>query len=159
MIYPTKDKGFVLVGSTVDADAEANAWVGKLDGNGDITWQHSYGGEDMEWAASIVEMDQGGYMMVGHTTTFALIDDPYKSDPNRQRGTDLWLLRLTPEGELTDICINFVKGGDVFPVELDASTFAVTPVDGQAVNFSSTTPVEFYKTFLPGVNSCELEEK
>src|SRR5436853_216189 len=63
-IAPSGDGGYVVAGSTQGFGAgQSDAWVFKLDGSGNIVWQKSYGGSSYDWAKSIVQSGDGGYVV------------------------------------------------------------------------------------------------
>lgn len=88
-IKPTSDGGYVVVGYTESFGAgECDIWVLKLGSGGDVEWQHAYGGWGCEWASSIQETSDGGYVVAGYTESF---------------GTgfyDLWILKLDTGGNV-----------------------------------------------------------
>lgn len=64
-----------------------DAWVFKLDRNGELVWSETYGGRKNDEAAALVEMADGSFGIAGYSGTFS-------------RGkNDIWLLRLTRDGE------------------------------------------------------------
>jgi hypothetical protein len=63
-------------------------WVFKLDEHGNVSWQKSYGGPGYDRAASIRQMPDGGYIVAGDTVSFGAGE------------SDLWVLRLDPEGSV-----------------------------------------------------------
>ena len=64
-------------------------WVLKLDTNGDIAWQKTYGGEAFDGATFIQQTSDGGYVVAGWTLSFGA-------------GTsDMWILKLDSDGDIT----------------------------------------------------------
>ncbi len=85
----SKDGGFIITGNSksLDIDATANAgendiWLIKTDSNGNIIWQSSYGGSDLDYGFDAVETDTNGIILVGesHSTDFKDILHIGKSD-------------------------------------------------------------------------------
>lgn len=97
---PTGDGGFVLAGSSnsVDGDVTSNlgerdVWALKVDANGAIIWQRSFGGTMDEWAF-MEKGDLGGYVLTGIT---------YSNDGAIMGGhgdRELWLAKLDDAGDL-----------------------------------------------------------
>jgi len=87
-ISPTRDGGFVAVGSTLN-----DAWVLKLDASGEIQRSRLFrDGTDAypsNYFRSVVQTADGGYIIAGHTSGF-------------RAGTksDLWVLKLDATGEV-----------------------------------------------------------
>jgi len=89
-IRQTRDGGYIIGGWTNGAFNGVNydCLLIKLAGSGDTQWQNTYGGAYSDQATSILQTDDGGYLMVGWTYSF------------RQEGRDIWLLKLQPDGAL-----------------------------------------------------------
>ena len=72
----TSDGGYILAGSSTSNDSEVSghkgpstifdepdAWVVKIDDTGAIQWENSYGGSSYDYANSIRQTPEGGYIM------------------------------------------------------------------------------------------------
>ena len=100
-IYPTNDGGYIVVGiaSWNDGDVTGNhggfdIWAVKLNGLGEIEWQKSLGGSKEDYAQSVQQTSDGGYIIAGSTSS--INGDVLGNDG----GVDFWIVKLTPEGEL-----------------------------------------------------------
>lgn len=100
-IYPTHDGGYVVVGiaswndgNVTGNHGEFDYWVVKLDELGKIQWQKSLGGSDQDFAQSVQQTYDGGYIIAGNTRS----EDGDVLD--NDGGQDIWLVQLTPEGEI-----------------------------------------------------------
>jgi len=86
-IIQTKDGGYVVAGYTESRGAgRADAWVIKLDENGNKVWDKTFGGKDWDEAKSIIQTKDGGYVVAGYTES---------------RGTgraDAWVIKLDENG-------------------------------------------------------------
>jgi len=60
----------------------------KLDANGNIQWQKTFGGKDDEWATDIQQTTDGGYIVTGWTRSFGA---------GRK---DMWVLKLDANGNI-----------------------------------------------------------
>lgn len=70
-IQVTSDGGFIVAGHTYSYGAgDADIWVLKLNSDGDIVWQKTYGDSGYEHATSIQETGDGGFVVAGYTTSF-----------------------------------------------------------------------------------------
>jgi hypothetical protein len=65
-------------------------WVLKLDGNGDVVWQKTYGGGYGNWPFSIQQTTDGGYIVAGSTHSFGA------------RLWDFWVLKLDGNGDVAN---------------------------------------------------------
>ena len=88
-IQQVLDGGYILAGSTDSYGAGGkNAWVLKLDQNGYIQWQKTYGGSGDEEAGFIQQTLDGGYVVAGWSNSFGAGD------------FDAWLLKLDSGGNV-----------------------------------------------------------
>jgi hypothetical protein len=120
-IFQTTDGGFVVAG-TYEADpGVSEIWVLRLDANGAIVWQKSYG---TGWISSIRQTSDGGYIAAGShvmkidTTGNMVWKKSYQGSANFIEQTsdggyiaaggttfsagssDLWVLKLTADGSV-----------------------------------------------------------
>ncbi|NIO19798.1 MAG: hypothetical protein GTN76_03420, partial [Candidatus Aenigmarchaeota archaeon] len=88
-VQQTSDGGYIVAGYTESfGEGLWDIWVLKLSFAGDIEWQRTYGGLQNEEAYSIQETSDGGYIVAGYTDSFG------------EGNTDIWVLKLTPEGDI-----------------------------------------------------------
>jgi len=96
--------GYVFAGVTTsnDGDLEGqlyrggrDVWVVKLDpSTGNILWQKTYGGSADDWANSIIETNDGGFLVVGSTNST-------DGDITQSRGGgDVWIIKLDNNGNM-----------------------------------------------------------
>ena len=84
--------GYVVAGKTRSYGAGSiDAWVLKLNSDGTVAWQKTYGGTSADCIRSIQQTFDGagvtdGYIMAGYTISFS------------QRHTDFWLIKLNLDG-------------------------------------------------------------
>jgi hypothetical protein len=89
-IAPTFDGGYVVAGSTWSFGAgSGDFWVLKLDGRGNVVWQKTYGGSDIDYAHAIAPTFDGGYVVAGRTASFGAADS-----------FDAWVLKLDGQGNV-----------------------------------------------------------
>lgn len=100
-IQQTEDEGYILAGYTwsEDGDVSVNhgstdAWIVKLDAEGELQWERTLGGSDSDYAHSIQQTEDGGYIIAGYTWS----DD---GDVSENLGkSDCWIVKLDANGEL-----------------------------------------------------------
>ncbi len=88
-IEQTEDGGYVVSGHTYSYGAGNNdIWVLKLDANGSILWQKTYGGSGYDNSSSIQQTADGGYIVAGDTNSFGAVSK------------DFWVLKLDAGGDI-----------------------------------------------------------
>ena len=64
----TEENYFLIVGETNSKGAgNSDAWIVKLDEQGELLWDKTFGGKENDGAYSIVESKDGGYVICGYT--------------------------------------------------------------------------------------------
>lgn len=67
----TTDGGYVVAGWTESFGAgQRDVYLVKTDANGETLWTRAFGGPGKEWAYSVQETDDGGYIIAGWTDSF-----------------------------------------------------------------------------------------
>ena len=67
-LVETSDGGFALVGSTNPAStARTDFWLVKTDAAGNVEWNKTYGQLYQDYAHSVVETSDGGFVLAGYT--------------------------------------------------------------------------------------------
>ena len=70
-IIATNDGGYALVGSTASFGAgSADFWLVKTDAEGNMEWNKTYGGMDVDQGHSLIQTIDGGYLLAGYTRSF-----------------------------------------------------------------------------------------
>ncbi|MDD2986992.1 T9SS type A sorting domain-containing protein [Flavobacterium sp.] len=100
----TRDGGFII-GGTSDSEESADKttpnyggtdyWVLKLDKNGKIEWQQSFGGNYSDELRSITQTKDGGFLLGGSSNS---LDNGTKSQKNRGQ-SDFWVIRIDEDGK------------------------------------------------------------
>lgn len=104
-IIETDDGGFLMGGesnSNISGDKNENSrglsdmWVIKTDVNGDIEWQKTYGGSNIDYLESIVKSNNGGYILAGVSTS----DISGEKTENSRGYGDYWILKIDSLGNI-----------------------------------------------------------
>jgi len=83
------DGGYTVAGRTASYGAGGNDfWLIKTDVSGNIMWNKTYGGTGTEQANYMIKTSDGGYLMFGPTTSFAI------------GGQDAWLVKTDVNGNM-----------------------------------------------------------
>ncbi|MCK9289985.1 MAG: T9SS type A sorting domain-containing protein [Bacteroidales bacterium] len=100
-IQQTSDGGYIVAGesSSNDGDVtknhgESDCWIVKLDHIGNIQWEKSLGGSENDWASSIQQTSDGGYIIGGTSRS-------NDGDVSGNHGDyDYWIAKLDNVGNL-----------------------------------------------------------
>jgi len=101
-ITTTNDGGYIVAGYTRSDEITGGSslrdyWIVKLDTDGDVDWQNTFGGSQHDEAASIAQTDDNGFIVLG----FSRSNDGDVSGsiiPNSEK--DYWLIKLDENGNL-----------------------------------------------------------
>ncbi|HNW76810.1 MAG TPA: hypothetical protein PKJ28_07990 [Bacteroidales bacterium] len=103
-IIQTNDGGYIVIGETKSSDGDVtlnhgdyDIWLCKLDVDGNMTWEKSYGGTNTESVSgenSIQQTIDGGYVFIGGTNS----DDGDVS--LNHGGHDVWLVKISSIGDI-----------------------------------------------------------
>jgi uncharacterized repeat protein (TIGR01451 family) len=111
--YNNTDGSVVIscITESVDGDVTGNhgstdIWIVKLDANGNLVWQKSFGGTGVEGGGQIIKGNDGNYVVSG--TTSSNDGDVTGFHGN---GTDLWVIKFNESGNL--LWQKALGGGDV----------------------------------------------
>ena len=86
VVHQTTDGGYIIVGS-VGGSWLWDVQVTKVDANGDLVWQKSFGkSSGPDHGSDILQTSDGGYIVLGDTSSYG------------QGGADLWLIKLAADG-------------------------------------------------------------
>ncbi len=100
-IQQTADKGYILTGFTYSNDGNVtgnhgkqDAWVVKLSSKGSVQWQRCLGGSENDYAESIQQTAEGGYILAGYTRSS---NDDVKGNHG---SSDAWVVKLSSKGSV-----------------------------------------------------------
>lgn len=89
-IIRTQDGMYAMVGSTSDPpNHDSDAYLALMNEDGTILWERAYGGEYYDSAFDLVEVESGGFAIIGVTT---------RTDPHPDQ--DIYLIRTDDAGEV-----------------------------------------------------------
>ncbi|MDC7996459.1 T9SS C-terminal target domain-containing protein [Gilvibacter sediminis] len=101
----TSDGNYLLIGaskSNISGDkseasrGDLDFWVVKMNGNGDVLWDKTIGGDAADVAYAGLETPDGGFLIGGYSRSGTSGD---KAEPNLGE-PDLWLVKLSSSGSL-----------------------------------------------------------
>ncbi|MCU0347557.1 MAG: hypothetical protein MUC59_11485, partial [Saprospiraceae bacterium] len=100
-IIQTNEGGYIVAGVSDSQDGEVTGnhgnediWIVKLTELGEVQWQKSFGGSGEDYANSIQQTSDGGYIVAGMSSS-------YNGDVSANHGNrDCWILKLSVIGEI-----------------------------------------------------------
>lgn len=100
-IVQTNDNGFIIAGSSDSNDTDISNnlgtydfWVIRISATGELIWEKSFGGNQIDEARAIVESGDGNFIIAGDTRSS-------DNDVSTNNGAaDLWLIKISPSGDL-----------------------------------------------------------
>lgn len=122
-IQQTSDGGYIVAGATnsYNGDVTSNQgsgdwWIIKLNANGALQWQKSFGGTNFDVAHSIKQTLDGGYIVAGMTHSS-------DGDVTNHHGifVDIWVVKISSNGILQ---WQKALGGS----EIDSSTLSIAQI-------------------------------
>jgi len=100
-VKQTTDGGYIVTGYTYSNDGDVSGnygdfdyWLVKLDPVGNMEWQKTYGGSNGDFAYSIQQTADGGYVMAGYT-----ISEDGDVSNNHGEG-DAWVVKVDSSGNM-----------------------------------------------------------
>jgi hypothetical protein len=100
-VEKTADNGFIIVGSSDSNDVDItdnkgsyDFWVLKISSSGTLLWEKSFGGTEIDEARAITSTTDGNFIIVGDTRSSDV------NVSNNNGAADLWMLKISPEGNL-----------------------------------------------------------
>lgn len=100
-VIETPDNGYIIAGAAESEDFDItnpkgsyDFWIIKVDNSGNLIWQKSYGGSEIDIAYAITRTNDGNYVVVG---------DVRSTDgdvSNNLGNADLWVIEINGNGDL-----------------------------------------------------------
>lgn len=81
----TSDGGYLIVGETESYGIESDAWLIKIDVNGNEQWNKTYGGNNPDWIGMAQQTSDGGFVLTGCTESYG-------------KDGDAWLIKTDAKG-------------------------------------------------------------
>jgi uncharacterized delta-60 repeat protein len=89
-VQQTTDGGYIVAGWTSSFGAgNYDFWVLKLNDDGTVSWQKTYGGTNYDYAQSIQQTSDDGYIVAGFAKSFGEVNG------------DFWILKLNSDGTIS----------------------------------------------------------
>ena len=147
IIQQVRDGGYIVAGYHYLSDLYMNdILILKLSINGTVEWSKTYGRSEDDQPNSILQTDEGGYIVVGKTISFEAED------------YDAWILKLASDGEIEwQKSYGGSQGGSAYSIQQtndggyivvgNILSFGANPSDFWTLKLSSEGDIEWNKTY------------
>jgi len=140
----TSDGGFIVAGVSWSNDGDVSEnhawddyWVVKLNSAGNIVWQRTLGGSSTDWAYSIQQTTDGGFIVAGESAS-------NDGDVSGNHGeTDYWVVKLSPDDGIVENVLPAQVEINVSPNPFNSSC-AITVSDGRGLARQTLTNIKIY---------------
>lgn len=162
-VKETTDGGCIMTGTSnsIDGDVSnlhgtgtySDYWVVKLDVNGNIQWQNSFGGSENDYSSSVIQTTDGGYIVTGVTTS---TDGDVLSNTDPNYFSNCWVVKLNANGIITweksylvdygaeAKCIQQTSDGGYV---IAGSTTTLSDMNGLIIKLDNTGTLQWQKTY------------
>lgn len=123
-IMQTPDGGYIVAGENAVASAHENAWIAKLDANGNVQWDRQYGTVQDQIVVAIKNTSDGGYVAAVRDTDAAGVT------------YDFVVLKIDSNGLIT-WQYRFSGGGNDEPWDIEPTTDGGYLVAGNTTSFGA----------------------
>lgn len=100
-VAETEDNSYIIAASSDSEDfnisnnkGSYDFWILKIASDGNLIWEKSFGGSEIDEARAISATNDGNFMIVGDTRSSD------KDVSNNNGGADLWMLKIASDGNL-----------------------------------------------------------
>ncbi len=144
------DNGYMIVGGTGSNNGDisynhggGDGWLVRIDTNGNILWERTYGGSNGDWFDKIVPANNNTFYLLGisWSSDGDISNDPYPDSP------DIWIVKVDSIGNIIWYKILGTPYGDYF------WNAAITLDDGVLVSGGVSGPGGDVSTFYGGDDS------
>ena len=152
----TLEGDFIIVGTSESNDFDISnskgsydMWVIKLDNNGNLIWEKSFGGKGYDGGNAVIENSYGNIMILGQTNSLDNdITDPLGS-------SDFFLVNMTKKGEIINIenlgTSNFDSGKSIMELDDGSHYLLGHTTDISSIDGNLGSDILFIKTLPNGV--------
>lgn len=100
-VIEAQDQGFLMVGASesndfdvTDSRGSYDFWAVRVNPQGDLLWEQSYGGSEIDIAYAATTTPDGGYLLAGDTRSSDL------DVTNALGNADVWLVKIDDQGNM-----------------------------------------------------------
>lgn len=162
-VKPTADGGYIVTGNSESNDGDVtnnhgdlDYWVVKLTSTGNLEWQKSLGGSNVEWSWSINQAVDGGYVVAGRSRSD-------NGDINGHHGPattdDFWIVKLTGNGIIQwEKSLGGYYNECAFSISLTKDGGFIIAGSAESVDGDITCPVRLIDYWIVKLNGSGIME-
>ncbi len=132
-VQQTNDNGYIIAGFTDYSSGAIDACLIKTDENGDTLWTKTYGGNTLDWACSVQQTNDNGYIIAGFTNSFGNSNDIYLIKTDENGNVFLGVDNIIRSIKLVQIYPNPNNGIFNLKIEKDIGSIEIFNIYGQII--------------------------
>jgi hypothetical protein len=145
-IKHTSDGNFIIIGNTTSFEAKRrDVYLLKIDPNGEEIWSYAYGGELNEFGLDVAETPDGGYIIVGETNSFDVVDHDIYVEKVDKNGGKQWSRTIGGDSLEFASSVIVVEGGYILGGE--TNSVGAGGYDAMMIKIDTTGEVMWSKVF------------
>ncbi|HCN19182.1 MAG: hypothetical protein A2060_06015 [Planctomycetes bacterium GWA2_50_13] len=149
-VEQTKDGGYVAVGKTSSSGAGlTNGWMVRINALGQVQWQKTYGGDSYDTINSIIETDDGGFVVAGSSYSFGTGNEDAWIMKLDSTGATQWQKSYGGQGEDLAFFIEPTKDGGYIAAGR-TSSYGTGTMDAWVLKLNSSGDIQWQKTYGEG---------
>jgi hypothetical protein len=86
-VIQTSEGNFVIAAAVQESSMEYDWMLMKIDANGSVLWNQTYGTEETDWVSSLIQTTDGGFVLAGSITRSSVY-------------SDMWLVKVDRTGDI-----------------------------------------------------------
>lgn len=110
-IAQTSDGGYILAGATTSFGVGGEVYLVKTDASGDTLWTRTYGGSANDYARSVTQTVDGGYILGAESRSFGGTDEDVYLIKTDSQGDTLWTRTFGGAGNDGATSVALASGG------------------------------------------------
>jgi len=111
-VKQTSDGGYIMTGETYSfGEGSVNAYLVKVDKDGNMMWNRVYGGNGIEDGKSVCQTEDGGYIITGKTNSFGAGDYDVYLIKTDALGKKQWMRTFGGSGSEKGFSVDVAKDG------------------------------------------------
>ena len=122
-VHETDDGGYIIAGAYALSHNNSDAWLIRTASSGDTLWTNTYGGPHTDWASSVAQIDDEGFVLLAKRETSASKEYVWLIRTDAQ-GDTLWTRRFHDDSfESRGIRVHYTSDGGFLVFAMRSNVF------------------------------------